>query len=254
MVDLEQVETVITVKNISKTFHIKEQSAMTIRSRVLSTFLGKRQNTNIVKALQNINFSIKKGEFFGIIGHNGSGKSTLLNILMGSIRPDKGGIIETKGRMIRLALGMGFDPNLTARDNIYLNGSILGLTFRQIGSVFHEIIGFAELEKFVDVPVKMYSRGMMTKLKFSIALYAEADIFLMDEFFGGVGDISFRKKSEAVFKERLVEGRTIIHVSHSLPTITAHCDRVLLLDKGIPIVLGEPKEVVEVYKKIMNKR
>lgn len=245
-------ETVITVKNLSKTFYVREKSAMTIRSRVLSFLMGKRSSIKKVKALQNINFTIEKGEFFGIIGRNGSGKSTLLHLLIGAMKPDAGSIIEINGKVLRLAQGMDFEPSLTARDNIYLNGSILGLSFKKIGQIFHDIIRFAEIENFVDVPVKTFSSGMLSKLKFAIATHAEADIFLMDEFFVGVGDISFKNKSEKVFQERIIKGRTIIQVSHSLPTIIAHCDRVLLLDKGVPIALGKPEEIVTQYRQLMK--
>jgi len=237
---------VIKVKNLSKTFQMNRRVTRSIRQVILHPLSLKKPN-NTFKALQGINFEVKQGEFFGIIGRNGSGKSTLLNCLIGSIKPDQNSIIETSGKMIRLALGMGFDPNLTARDNIYVNGSILGLTFKRIGLIFDDIIGFAELDNFVDVPIKKFSSGMMSKLKFSIAVHAEADIFLMDEFFGGVGDISFRRKSEKVFKETFLDGRTIIHVSHQLKTIEEHCSQVLVLNGGEQIGLGNPTEMTKLY-------
>jgi len=245
-------EAVITIKNLHKTFHVREKSTLTIRSKVMRTLMGKRLPMKEVKALQNLNLSIRKGEFFGIIGRNGSGKSTLLHLLIGAMRPDKGSILETKGKVLRLAQGMDFEPNLTARDNIYLNGSILGLTFKKIGRVFHEIVRFAEIENFVDVPVKTYSSGMLSKLKFAIATHAEADIFLMDEFFVGVGDLKFKEKSEEVFRNRIIKGRTIVHVSHSLDSIIDLCDRVLLLDRGVPIAIGKPNEIVTQYQKLMQ--
>lgn len=243
-------ETVIRLENISKTFLLDEKRMNSIRDKMLNLFKssGKRK----IHALQNINLDIKKGEFFGIVGRNGSGKSTLLKIILGAFPPDSGGKISIEGKMIRLALGMGFDPDLTARENIYLNASLLGMPFKQIGQKFASIIEFAELEKFVNTKVKFYSSGMRSRLAFSIAVNAEADIFLMDEFFGGVGDIRFREKSEAVFKESLVKGRTIIHVSHNLNTIIKHCDRVLLLDRGLPVAIGEPKEIIDTYRQIMK--
>jgi len=247
---MEQV--VIRLKNVNKTFKLKEKSADSIRDRIFGIFND--NNLRQLKALQNINLEIYKGEFIGIIGHNGSGKSTLLKIIMGAFPPDEGGVVEVNGRIIRLALGMGFDPNLTARENIYVNGSVLGLTFRKIGSIFDQIIAFAELENFIDTQVKFFSSGMRSRLAFAVALHAEADIFLMDEFFGGVGDLSFKKKSEAVFQQAVVEGRTIIHVSHQLRTIESHCDRVLLLDKGQVLGLGKPEEVLPIYRDLMRKK
>jgi len=245
-------EAVITIKNCFKTFYVREQAARTIRTRVLNFLMAKPTPIKKVEALQNLNLTIRKGEFFGIIGRNGSGKSTLLHLLMGAMRADEGSVIETKGRMLRLAQGMDFEPELTARDNIYLTGSILGLTFKRIGKIFEQIVEFAEIQSFVDVPVKTYSNGMLSKLKFAIATYAEADILLMDEFFVGVGDLKFKEKSEKVFRERLIKGRTIIHVSHSLDSILKHCDRVLVLDRGVPIAIGQPEEMVAKYENLMQ--
>ena len=250
--DVQEAETVIRVKNLSKTFYVKEKSAMTIRRKAMSILRGKRPVIKKVEALNNVNFRVQRGEFLGIIGRNGSGKSTLLHLLIGAMQPDAGSIIETNGKVLRLAQGMNFEPKLTARDNIYLSGSILGLTFKRIGIIFDDIIRFAEIGEFVNIAVKNYSSGMLSKLKFAIAVHAEADILLMDEFFVGVGDLNFKSKSEAVFRERLVDGRTIIHVSHSLTSITNLCDRVLLLDKGILVAVGEPKEMVAKYKKLMG--
>lgn len=246
---MDSRETVILLKNVSKTFYISESGVDSIKDIVFNVFSSKNGQREI-KALQNVNLEIKKGELFGIIGRNGSGKSTLLKLIIGAMRPDVGGEIEVKGKMIRLALAMGFDGNLSARENIYVNGSILGLSFKQIGKKFREIIAFAELEQFIDTKIKFYSSGMISRLAFAIAVHAEADIFLMDEFFGGVGDVSFRQKSEEIFRTSLVEGRTIIHVSHELNTIQQHCDRVLLLDRGVPVAIGTPDEVLPVYHQL----
>ncbi len=245
-------ETVIELKNISKTYFIRDKDTQTLKGRIISliTHTNKRE----IKALNNVNLEIKKGEFFGILGHNGSGKSTLLRIMAGAYPPDKGGEVNMKGRFMLLTLGMGFNNELTARENIYLNASILGLTLKQIGRVFYDIVAFAELEDFVDTQVKYFSSGMLSRLKFAVAVYADADIFLMDEFFGGVGDVRFREKSEKIFHESLVNGRTIVHVSHSIPTIKKHCHRVLLLHKGQPIMIGKPEEVILKYKELMKER
>lgn len=245
-------EVVLEVKGLNKTYAMKKKERRTIKDMVLRPFSTDHKKRKF-KALEDINFTVEKGEFFGIIGRNGSGKSTLLNCIMESIRADKGSEIHTKGRIIRLALGMGFDPNLTARDNIYINGSILGLTFKRIGLIFDDIIEFAELEQFVDVPLKQYSSGMMAKLKFSVAIHAEADIFLMDEFFGGVGDISFRQKSTKVFNDTFLDGRTIIHVSHQMETIKKHCSRVLVLNQGKQLGLGHPDEMIPLYNSLFPK-
>lgn len=243
---------VIELKNVHKTFTVLDKNSDNLRGKIISLFT--HTNKRDIKALTNINLEIKKGEFFGIMGHNGSGKSTLLRVMTGAYPPDKGGEVKIYGRFMLLTLGMGFNTQLTARENIYLNASILGLTLRQIGNIFHDIIEFAELKDFVDTQVKYYSSGMLSRLKFAIAVHADADIFLMDEFFGGVGDAGFKEKSEQIFHESLVKGRTIVHVSHSVKTVEEHCHRVLLLHEGIPVAIGTPDEIIPQYRELSKKR
>jgi len=242
----------IRLSDVSKTFKIFEKNNGSIRDKVFNIFSGNSMRK--IKALDDINLEIQKGEFFGVIGHNGSGKSTLLKIILGAYPPDKGGNIQVNGRIIRLALGMGFDPQLSARDNVYLNASLLGLTFKEIGKKFEEMIAFAELEDFVDTKVKYYSSGMRSRLAFAVAVHVDADILLIDEFFGGVGDIAFKKKSEQVFKDRLLTGRTIVFVSHNLNTIEKFCERVAVIQQGKLVAQGTPKEVIPLYKEKFKKR
>ncbi|MCB0665692.1 MAG: ABC transporter ATP-binding protein [Saprospiraceae bacterium] len=244
-------EAVISANNLSKTFYVREKPVNSIREAVLN-FTRFASQKHEIKALKNINFEVNKGEIVGIIGRNGSGKSTLLNIVLGSMKPDKGSEIFTQGRIVRLSLGMGFDPNLTARHNIYVNGSILGLTFKKIGAVFHDIIDFADLGDFVDTPLKYYSTGMRMRLAFSVAIYAQADIYLMDEIFASVGDESFREKSKQVFQDTFMEGRTILLVSHSLSSIQEFSNRVLLLNQGEQIAFGEPDQVIKNYRELLK--
>lgn len=239
-------EIVISAKNIKKTFYVKESPVDSIRNSIFS--FSRKNNIRAIPALKGVDFEVYKGEIFGVIGRNGSGKSTLLKIISGAYPADKDGELSVQGKLIRLALGMGFDGNLSARENIYLNGSILGLSFKQIGQKFQEIIDFAELQDFVETKVKFYSSGMNSRLAFAIAIHAEADIFLMDEFFGGVGDVRFQEKSAKVFKEAFLNGRTILHVSHDLNSIRAHCNRVLLLNNGEMLALGTPDEVIPIYE------
>jgi ABC-type polysaccharide/polyol phosphate transport system ATPase subunit len=242
----------VELKNINKTYTVLDKNSQSLHGKIISmiTHTNKRE----IKALNNINLEVKKGEFFGIMGHNGSGKSTLLRIMAGAYPPDKGGVVKMNGRYMLLSLGLGFNPQLTARENIYLNASILGLTLKQIGAILRDIVSFAELDKFVDTQVKYFSTGMAARLKFAIAVYADADIFLMDEFFGGVGDAGFKEKSEAVFHKSLVEGRTIVHVSHSVATIEKHCHRVMLLHQGEMVGIGTPDEIIPEYQKLSKKK
>ena len=242
----------IELKNISKTYSFLEKSSGTMKGRLLSLFTATKRRE--IQALKNINLEIKKGEFFGILGHNGCGKSTLLKIMSGAYPPDPGGTVKINGRFMLLTLGLGFNSQLTARENIYLNASILGLTLKQIGKIFHQIIEFAELENYVDTQIKYFSTGMVSRLKFAIAVQADADIFLMDEFFGGVGDVRFKKKSEKIFHESLIKGKTIVHVSHSLKTIRKHCTRVLLLHQGNPIAIDTPEVIIPQHEELMKDR
>jgi len=240
-------EIVIELRGISKTFKIKDRNTNSIRSKVTGIF--NPNQSRIIKALENINLEIRKGEFFGVIGHNGSGKSTLLKLMTSVYQPDKGGVINVVGNFQRLALGTGFDLELTTRENIYLNGSLFGLAFKKIGSIFNDIVEYAELENFVDTKVKYFSSGMVSRLAFAIAINVDADILFLDEF-GGVGDVSFKHKSKKSFNESIIKGKTIVHVSHDLSTIQEYCDRVLLLSGGKPIIIGKPEEVIEKYHEI----
>ena len=238
----------IEISQLSKTFHTSN-NGLSATDKLINLLKFKRTSKKI-EALKNVNLKIKKGEFWGIIGRNGSGKSTLLKILIGAIEPNKGSRITTKGKIVRLALGMGFDPHLTARDNIYLNGAILGLDFKTIGEKFEEIIEFAEVEEFVDTQLKFYSSGMRSKLSFAVAMHADADIILIDEFFGDVGDEAFKAKSQLAFENNIMKGKTIIHVSHSLELIQNHCDKIMILDNGISTIYEDPKEAIEQYRKM----
>ena len=230
---------VIDLKNLSKTFYIREKSNDSFRKKIYGLF-DRNNGSRKIEALKNINLQIQKGEFIGIIGHNGSGKSTLLKIIIGALQGDYGSVVNTQGKIVRLALGMGFDPELSARDNIYLNGSIMGLTFRQIGQKFEEIIDFSGLHNFIETPLKFYSSGMVSRLAFAIAMHVEADILLIDEFFGGVGDQEFREKSDKVFRESVIQGKTIVFVSHELDIVKQYAHRIFEITGGQIISYEQP--------------
>ena len=242
----------IVVKNLSKTYN-KGERRLSL-SALLNGKLTDANNLPKFKALDNINFSIERGSFYGIIGSNGSGKSTLLRILLGSIKPDKGSEVFTEGKVIKLSMGMGFNNQLTARDNIYINGSIIGMSFKEIGESFERILNFAGVSEFVDVPLKNFSSGMRARLAFAIAINTKADVLLLDEFFGGVGDEEFRTKSMKAFENLLDDGKTVVLVSHSLKLIQENCSRVLLLNKGKQIIEEEPLKVIEAYQEIVKKK
>lgn len=247
-----ETDIAIQLKNVSKTYRISDIKSETIRDRIFSVLKGGSYRS--LQALSDIDFSIKKGEFFGIIGHNGSGKSTLINVMSKAIPPDKGGLVERNGSYLRLSLGMGFNPELTARQNITLNASILGMPLSEIKARVPEIVAFAEIERFIDTPVKFFSKGMRARLTFSVAIYAEADILFMDEIFGGVGDERFKKKADIAFRESMLAGRTVVHVSHSMKNIEDHFERVLVLNQGKMVTIAPAAEAIQIYRDLIGSK
>lgn len=240
----------IQVTGLNKTFNKKNKA---IRISDLADIFTRNKNSLIkndktFKALDDISFKVKRGEFFGIIGRNGSGKSTLLRILLGAMYPDNPQSIVVKASIMRLAMGVGFNQTLTARDNIYINGTILGLSFKEIGEKYHDILEFAEVQEFENTQIKFYSSGMKARLMFAIAINAKSEILLLDEMYGGVGDEAFRKKSENAFADLLSKGTTIVMVSHSMNAIAKNCENVLVLDKGKQLYLGPCDSAIEIYR------
>jgi ABC-type polysaccharide/polyol phosphate transport system ATPase subunit len=235
----------ITVKNLSKTFRLPEERRGTLRERVMK--LHCRNERKARRTLDNLSFEIQQGEFFGIIGRNGSGKSTLLKILARIYKPDKGSHFEIHGRFApMLELGVGFNPELTGRENVYLNATILGLTKEEIDARYDEIVRFAELENFMELQVKHYSSGMSVKLAFSIAAQIDAPIMLLDEVLA-VGDFVFQEKCFALFELYKKEGKTIILVTHDPGAMERFADRAMLIHKSRIEMIGDPHEVLERY-------
>jgi len=239
----------ISVKNLSKSFRIPHKKMDSMRTAFVNTF---RQNTyETFNALDNISFEVKKGEFLGIIGRNGSGKSTLLKILAGVYLGDCGEVYIDGRISPFLELGIGFNPELTGRDNIHLNATVLGLSNNDIEDKIDSIIGFAEIERFVDQQVKNYSSGMKSRLAFSVAIHSNRDILLMDEVLA-VGDISFQDKCYEVFRYFKKNGRTIVLVTHGMETVNKFCDRALILDQSRIVNQGDPGTMVEQYKQLFK--
>ncbi len=234
----------IHVKNITKKFKIPHENRNTVFESLIKIFKPIRYE--ILNAVDNVSFKVNKGEFLGVIGKNGSGKSTLLKLLAGIFRPDSGKIRINGDIVPFLELGLGFSGELTGRDNVYLNGMLLGLSQKEIDSKFDEIVDFSELGNFIDTKLKNYSTGMHLRLAFSIAIHAKGDIYLVDEAIA-VGDSEFKKKCYNVFENFKKQGKTIIFVSHDLETITSMCDRTLLLENGKIKNFGNPEEIVYEY-------
>ena len=241
----------IKVENLYKNFKIPHEKHTSLKSATLNVF--KRKKYTLHKAAVDINFEVKKGEFFGIIGQNGCGKSTLLKMLAKIYVPDKGKITINGKLSPFLELGVGFNPELSARDNIYLNGVILGLTRKEIDNKLNEIIAFSELEEFIDQKLKNFSSGMQVRLAFSVAIQAHADILLVDEVLA-VGDAEFQKKCFDVFRDLKKKGKTIVFVSHGMNSIEEFCDRVMLINDAKIVDIGEPKRVIYSYKTLNLKQ
>lgn len=234
----------IEVTNVTKIFKISQKKIDSIRGIFINLF--KRNHCRKLKALDNVSFEVKKGEFLGIIGHNGAGKSTLLKILAGVYNPNSGRIKINGMVSPFLELGIGFNPELSGRDNVYLNGTVLGLTKKQIDEKFNEIVEFSELENFIDQQLKNYSSGMRVRLAFSVSIRANRDILLMDEVLA-VGDSGFREKCLDVFERYRKMGRTVVLVTHSMSTVRKYCDRALLLDNGKVLEFGDVNNVCDEY-------
>lgn len=233
----------IKVENVSKTFRIPHEKVSSLRGAAVNLF--RSGGYEEFKALDDVSFEIKKGEFFGIIGRNGSGKSTLLKILAGIYQPDNGNV-QIDGLISPfLELGIGFNPELSGRDNVYLNATVLGMTKKQINEKFDSIVAFSELERFIDQKLNRYSSGMSVRLAFSVAVHANREILLMDEVLA-VGDMNFQKKCYEYFNE--IKGKkTIIFVSHDMESMKKFCDRALLLQNGKIVKIAETKMIVDKY-------
>lgn len=240
---------VIRIEDVSMRFKINEINAGSLKEYLLATL--KRQNKyHELEALAHITFDIQKGEVVGIIGTNGSGKSTLLKLIAGVLKPSEGNIEVDRKKVQLLTLGTGFDAELTARENVYLNGAIIGYSREFIDENFDKIVEFAELEGFMDEKIKNFSSGMTSRLGFAIATVGEtAEILILDEVLS-VGDMFFRKKSEQRIKEMIHSGSTVLIVSHSTDTIIKNCTKAVWIEKGVLKEIGDPKKVCASYRKM----
>lgn len=238
-----QNEFALVAKNISKTFQISEDSHNTVKQRLFNLFNPpKRKN---VYALKEMSLEIKKGECIGLIGRNGCGKSTLVKLLAG-VYPTDSGSVKINGSTMLMNLGVGMSHELTARENIYISGSVLGLKIKEIDRIFDKIVQFAELEEFVDRKIKYFSSGMVARLGFSIAVNAGADIMFLDEIFA-VGDMKFQEKAVKVFESSWIEGKTVVLISHTMETIRQYCSRAAFMKNGELVYFGETEKAIELY-------
>lgn len=239
----------IKVDGVSKDFILVHEKKGTIKGIFTSMFRKVTIKKETQHALKDISFTIKKGEFFGIVGRNGSGKSTMLKILAGIYQPTKGSI-EINGRLVPfIELGVGFNPELSGRDNVYLNGAVLGFSSKQVDKMYDEIVEFAELERFMDQKLKNYSSGMQVRLAFSMAVRANADILLIDEVLA-VGDADFQRKCFEYFKKIKKNKKTVVFVSHDMEAVREYCDRAVLIESSKVVKMGLSDDIAQLYSRL----
>lgn len=241
----------IKVENVSKSFRLPHEKRSSVKSMFVNIFRGSRTYEEH-RVINDFSFEVKHGEFFGVVGRNGSGKSTLLKLLAEIYTPDEGKITINGKLTPFIELGVGFNPELTGRENVYLNGALLGFSRKQMDEMYDRIVSFAELEAFMDQKLKNYSSGMQVRLAFSIAIRAETEILLIDEVLA-VGDVLFQKKCYSYFKELKKNKKTVIFISHDTAALQEYCDRGILINKGEIIKEGKIEEVTRDYLDLLNK-
>lgn len=247
---METNEYMIEVENVSMRFNLGIEKGFSLKQWFVDVGRGKKKVKNEFWALTDVDFKVKRGEVIGFIGTNGAGKSTLLKIVAGVMKPTKGEVKAYGNICPMIELGAGFDPQLTARENIYLNGAIMGYSKELIDSKFQQIVDFSELHDFLEVPVQNFSSGMIARLAFSVATIVEPEILIVDEILS-VGDIAFQAKSEEKMLSMIGGGTTVLFVSHSIEQIRKMCDTVVWLDHGVVQKIGG-KEVCDDYIKFLN--
>lgn len=238
-------EIAVSVRDVHKEFILPQSKNSTFKQSFVNIVKKGRKVTQ--KTLDGVSFDVYKGDFFGIVGRNGSGKSTMLKILAGVYTPTSGSVHINGGLTPFIELGVGFNPELSGRDNVYLNGALLGFTRKQMNEMYDDIVAFAELEPFMDQKLKNYSSGMQVRLAFSIAIKAENDILVFDEVLA-VGDSNFQEKCIRQFKKFKKQGKTIILVTHSMDVVSKFCNRTLLINAGEVVYDGEPEGAIDRYE------
>ena len=238
---------VVSVKDLSKSFKLPHNKQNSIKSALINIVKGGDRSFETQKVLKNISFDIKKGDFFGIVGRNGSGKSTLLKLLSGIYNPDKGSI-KIEGSVVPfIELGVGFNPELTGKENVFLNGALLGFSHGDMVKMYDDIVEFAELGRFMDQKLKNYSSGMQVRLAFSIAIKAQGDILILDEVLA-VGDEAFQRKCSDFFESiKKDKSKTVILVTHSMDSVRQYCNKAMMIRDGEVVAIGSPEDVANEY-------
>ncbi len=249
---MPETENAIVVSNVSKSFKLPHEQHNGLKQLIIN-FWKRKKGYETQHVLNDISFEIKKGEFFGIVGRNGSGKSTLLKTLAGVYAPDSGAVAINGSLIPFIELGVGFNQELTGRENVYMNGALLGFSNKQMDAMYNEIVEFAELERFMDQKLKNYSSGMQVRLAFSIAIRADADILLLDEVLA-VGDEAFQRKCYSYFAELKKKKKTVILVTHSMDSVQQFCDKAALIDKGHKMEIDSPAKIAKIYRELNSEK
>lgn len=246
MSEKSEPKTVVKVSHVAKSFRLPKEHSSELKQTVINFVRGKKGYTNL-HVLRDISFEVHEGDFFGIVGRNGSGKSTLLKLLAGIYQPSKGKI-ETVGKIVPfIELGVGFNPELTGRENVYMNGAMLGFSNEEVNKMYRDIVEFSELDKFMDQKLKNYSSGMQVRLAFSIAIKAQGDILILDEVLA-VGDEAFQRKCDDYFQQiKKDKTKTVILVTHDMSSVRKYCDRAICIRDGDIVVAGSPDDVANTY-------
>lgn len=240
------METMIEVNDVSMCFRMANDRINSIKEFAIAKLRGKLQYSEF-EALKHVSFDVKKGQVVGLIGHNGAGKSTILKVISGILKPTEGSVTVRGNVAPMLELGSGFDMDMSGRENIFLNGAILGYSEEFLKSKYDEIVAFSEIGQFIDVPLRNYSSGMIARLAFSVATVVVPEVLIVDEVLS-VGDASFQEKSRARMMELMSGGTTVLFVSHSLTQIQEMCSRVVWLDHGQLRMFGQAAEVCKAYQ------
>jgi len=243
---------VLVAERVSKRFLLHHNRAYSLKARLLATVVPRlRPRVEDFWALRDVDLRIHKGEAVGLVGRNGSGKSTLLKTLAGLHRPTTGRVLVRRGVKIgtMIELGVGFHPELSGRENVYLSASVYGLTRSDVDRIYGAVVDYSEIGNFIDEPIKNYSSGMMMRLAFSLAIHIDAEVLLLDEIFA-VGDEAFQQKCRTTMQDFIAQGRTLIFVSHSAGLVEEMCNRVCVLSQGQKVFDGEVKEGLALYRQI----
>ena len=243
----------VEVKDVKKSFYLPHHQNNSLKTAITQVFKKKKRGGDMLQVLDGISFTIEKGDFFGILGRNGSGKSTLLKIISDIYRPTSGSV-RHRGKLVSfIELGVGFKTELTGRENVYLNGALLGFSRDEIAKMYDEIVEFAELERFMDQKLKNYSSGMRVRLAFSVAIRAHADILVLDEVLA-VGDAAFKKKCNDYFKTLKDDKKTVILVTHGMKAVRDYCTKAIVIENGKILFEGDGKGATDTYLELFPEK